>query len=218
MMWLALTTCDRFDVCETSINSLMKSDFPEDTHLIIADDCSSDNRVKMLLYAISNKFHKNLTIKIIFRTQRFGCDRNMISTIKAAFEKSSDEYVVTIDSDAIYNPKWLKKLIEAKDSVSGKIGMLSAYDSIWHKPKAPYNDLLNVKADVGGFACMVNRDLIMSPELKTESWDWSYIELCRKHDYLILGTKVSYVQHIGKHGAHSDGSDVYDHSETFVSD
>ena len=215
-MWLALTTCNRFEVLQLSIHSLLRSSFPEGTHLLISDDCSSDKKAVEFLKIMSSVKINNLTIETIFREKRLGCDSNMVETIKSCFIKSNDPFVVTIDSDAIYNPQWLNKLIEAKNTVTDKIGMLTIYDSNWHGSRGSYNDILNKKDDVGGFACMLNRDIFMSPEIKVTSWDWSYVNLCKKLNYLILSTKVSYAQHIGKSGEHSDGSSNWDHAENFV--
>lgn len=215
-MWLAMTTFDRFDIFQESIISLLKCLFPEGTRLFIADDCSSDSRVKQLLYSISRTKRDNLIVDVMFRSKNTGCDPNMVDTIKTVFLKSGEQFVVTLDSDAIYNPQWLFKMIEARDSVKDKIGMLSVYDSNFHVIDKPYNDLLNRKKDVGGFACMLNRDIFLSPDLRVFAWDWWYVDQCKKRDYAILCTKVSYAQHIGKHGTHLDGTDKWDQAPNFV--
>lgn len=215
-MYLALTTCNRFDILQQCMKSLLSSSFPPGTNLFIVDDCSNDARVKEYLISISKQTVQNLSIELTFNQRRWGCNRNMVSTIRDCFRKISDQFVITIDSDAIYNPQWIIKLLEAKDSVKDdKIGALTVYDSSWHKTNKEYNNFLKIKDDVGGFACMLNRDLFMLPELRVEAWDWAYCDLCKSKNYLILCTLKSYAQHIGKEGEHSYGND-WDHANNFV--
>ena len=216
-MYLALTTYNRFDILQRSIKSLFMSLFLPDTKLVIADDCSSDVRVKTFLSDIVKSTISNLSIELILREKRLGCNQNMISTIKYCFEKSKEQFVISIDSDTVYNSQWMIKMIEAKDSVKNdKIGMLTIYDSTWHGTEKQYNNFLKTKHDLGGFSCLLNKDLFMLPQLKIEAWDWSYVNLCKSNNYLMLCTLNSYVQHIGKSGEHSDGSDGWDHAANFI--
>lgn len=196
---------------------MLASSFLPDTKLVISEDCSSDSRIKPFLIEVAKTPIPNLSMELSFREVRVGCNPNMVSTIKYCFIKSEEQFIISIDSDTLYNPQWMVKMIEAKDSVKNdKIGMLTVYDSTWHGIDKSYNDFLKTKHDLGGFACLLNKNLFMLPDLKVEAWDWSFGDICKKNNHLLLCTLKSYVQHIGKSGEHSDGSDNSDHANNFV--
>ena len=188
----------RYRFMEKSIPSFLKSDFPPNTKIVISDDCSKDSRVRELLSKIEQP--KNAEIEFIFRETRLGCDRNMVSTMRHALKQTKDQFIITADSDVLYNPQWINKLIEAKESVPKdiRLGMLTCFETKSHKVIGDFNELLYDKKTVGGFCAFVNRDLVMHERLNIEAWDHSVNSIGRDKGYKFLCTKVSYVQHMGK--------------------
>jgi glycosyltransferase involved in cell wall biosynthesis len=215
-MYFALTTYNRKEVLEKSLESLIKTDFPENSNLIISDDKSSPDVIDYISSMFKNPI-KNLSIKLIFNNINVGCDRNMIRVIRDCFFESNDQFVITIDSDAIYNPKWIYKLLEAKESIKGPIGMLGVFNTSSHGPGEFYNDYVVKKKSMGGFVVMLNKDLFFSKSLNTLSWDWSYVDICKNSSYGIFCTKNSYADHIGHIGVHSNGSNI-DRASNFIED
>ena len=204
----------RYNFLERSLETFLKTDFPENTHIVISDDNSKDKRVKKLLCGIQEP--KNTTIEFIFRDQRAGCDRNMVSTMRHCFSKTNDRFIITCDSDVLYNPQWVRKLIESKESMpkDAKIGMLTCFDTKSHKVIRSINDFVNEKKTVGGFCAFVNRDILMDPKLNLETWDWSFCAISKDKGYKFYCTKLSYVEHMGK-GKSGEGKS-WDVARNFV--
>lgn len=188
----------RFEFLERSLPTFLATDFPPNTHIIIADDCSSDERVKPMLCSI--KTPKNCKVEFIFRKTNLTCDPQMTKTMRFGFSQTNDQYLVTCDADVIYNPAWIRKLIEAKESIGGniKIAMVTCFDTKSHKKIGDFNDLLIEKKDLGGFCAFVNRDLICNKHLAIPAWDWSCCELAKASGYRFFCTRKSWVDHLGR--------------------
>jgi glycosyltransferase involved in cell wall biosynthesis len=204
----------RWEFFEKSMPTFLATDFPPDTSIVIADDCSTDPRVKEYLRGI--KTPANCRIEFIFRKTNQTCDVNMRKTLTYGFSLTRDRYVITADSDALYNRLWIRKLIEARDSVNkpDHVAMITCFDTKSHKIIGDYNDLLVEKKDVGGFCALVNRDIFFNPSMKTECWDWQVCGIAKRLGYKFLCTKQSYVDHLGK-GKSGEGK-AWDTAKNFV--
>jgi GT2 family glycosyltransferase len=215
-MYISLTTYNRFEYLERSLQSLWKTDFPPDTHLVISDDNSTDIRVIELLASLAPP--KNVDLDIIYNLVNVRCDANMVRTIKYCFSRSNDPYVITIDSDVLFNPQWLNKLLEGLDMVKDiKVAGLSVFNTVFYHPiMSEYNDFLYEKSNLGGFCAALNRDIFMRQDLRVDQWDWSYVELANKEGYRWFCTRPSYVQHFGAHGKSSSLDGYYDTADDFV--
>jgi len=215
-MHFALTTFNRLDILKTSLESLLKSDFPPDSHLIVSDDGSSKD-VKDYITESFERTIPNLTVKIFLNKINVGCDLNMFRVIRECLFDTKDKYIVTIDSDAIYNPKWIRKLIEAKSQITDgiEIGMLGVFNTPNHPTIKDYNDSIVIKKSMGGFTVMLNRDIFLYRTLSAISWDWSYVGLCNKFKCGIFCTKKSYADHIGTVGFHTT-STSFDRAKDFI--
>ena len=107
-MNVAMTCYNRYSYLLRSIKSLFNTNFNEPTNLFIFDDASEDVRIKKLLESLGRK--ENLNVNITYNKKNIGCDPNMLLSIKVAFDNTDDDYVITTDSDAIYNPEWYNNL------------------------------------------------------------------------------------------------------------
>lgn len=202
-MYYALTTYNRLNILTLSLESLVQCEFPPDSHLIVSDDCSSPDVQKFIKDTFSKPI-KNLDVKLIFNKINVGCDRNMVRVIRECFLKSNDKFVISIDSDAIYNPRWIHKLLSAKEQIKENIGMLGVFNTTNHSVVGDYNEDILIKESLGGFAVLLNKDVFLHPSLNFQSWDWSYVMLCGRLKYRIFCTKKSYAEHIGVIGTHSE--------------
>ena len=211
-MNLSLTTFNRVGYLTQSISSLLNTDFSTPTTLRIFDDHSEDPRVLEIFKSIPKI--DNLEIEFYTNTRNLGCDLNVNQAIKKSFEFCEDKFVVVLDSDGLYNPNWLnfikRKTEELKDE---KIAAISIFDTPSHAVIGKYDDDLNEKGNVGGFAVALNREVYekVDPEVILEGhstfcWDWQFIRRAEEMNYKRLCSKRSYAQHIGAYGVHSNGS------------
>lgn len=204
----------RFEFFEKSIASLLKTDFPKDTHIILSDDASTDPRVKQILCDI--KSPKNCRFEFIFRKTNLTCDPNMCKTMRYAFTQTNGQYVVSADTDVLYHPLWLRKLIEAKESIGGniKIAMVTCFDTKSHPIIGTHNKYVKEKKHCGGFCAFINREIFCSKGMQTEVWDWSYSSIAQRLGYKFFCTNKSWVQHQGK--GKSAGGKSWDTAHNFV--
>ena len=145
----------------------------------------------------------NLHVITRFRDQKLGCDKSMVENIRYCMKNTDDEYIITIDSDAIYNPGWIDKLISLKHELN-QIGAITVFNTKIHPFIHHIDSDLGIKANIGGFASLINRK-IFEDEIRIEAWDYSMGDYCRKYGLNLYCTIKSYVEHIGDVGFHSDG-------------
>jgi len=89
-----------------TINQILKTD--KDLNIIVVDDGSSDNSLKIL----ENSFKNNSRIVISSHLINLGKGAAMKTGLKMAWELGGDA-VVFIDADGQHNPKYLPKFINA---------------------------------------------------------------------------------------------------------
>jgi|7_EtaG_2_1085326.scaffolds.fasta_scaffold60958_1 glycosyltransferase involved in cell wall biosynthesis len=220
-MNLSLTTFNRLGYLTQSVSSLMNTSFTVPTTLRIFDDHSEDPMVLELFKSIPKI--QNLEMEFYTNTRNLGCDLNVNQAIKKSFEFCDDKFVVVLDSDGLYNPNWLsflnRKINELQDE---KIAAISIFDTPSHEVIDKYDEDLNEKRNVGGFAVAINRDVYdkVDPNVILEGhdtfcWDWQFIKRSEEMNYKRLCSKKSYAQHIGAYGVHSNGS-KFDFANNFT--
>tara|TARA_B100000287_G_scaffold412473_1_gene442987 strand:+ start:488 stop:1135 length:648 start_codon:yes stop_codon:yes gene_type:complete len=213
-MNIAMTCYNRYSYLLRSIKSLFKSNFDEPTNLYLFDDNSEDPKVKKLLDSLGHK--DNLKVNITYNKKNIGCDPNMLLSIKEAFKNTEDNFVITTDSDAIYNPEWYnnlkKRTLEVKESIAG----VSTFNTPSHPIIKEYNQYLVEKQSLGGFALAISRDLFDQIPSNQPSWDWTFTKIAQQQKLKMLCTKDSYADHIGVHGVHSTGQDEGDKAQNFI--
>jgi len=213
-MNIGMTTYNRYSYLLRSIKSLFSTTFNDPTNLFIFDDASEDARIKKLLESLGHK--ENLNVNIIYNKKNIGCDPNMLLSIKEAFKNTDDDYVITTDSDAIYNPEWYNNLKKRTLETQGKISGVSTFNTPSHPTIGDYNEHLVEKESLGGFALAIKREVFEQIPSNQRSWDWLFTELSRDQGYKMLCTKDSYAEHIGKYGVHSVQGDEGDEAQNFL--
>jgi glycosyltransferase involved in cell wall biosynthesis len=220
-MNLSLTTFNRLGYLTQSVSSLMNTAFTVPTTLRVFDDHSEDPMILELFRSIPKM--QNLEMEFYTNTRNLGCDLNVNQAIKKSFEFCDDKFVVVLDSDGLYNPNWLsflnRKINELQDE---KIAAISIFDTPSHEVIGEYDEDLNEKRNVGGFAVAINRDVYdkVDPNVILEGhstfcWDWQFIKRAEEMNYKRLCSKKSYAQHIGAYGVHSNGS-KFDFANNFT--
>ncbi len=134
-----------------AINSALAQTYP-DTEIVIVDDCSKDDS-RQVITQFQEKFPDK--IKAIFHQTNSGGHGG---SIKTGFENSSGEIIAFLDSDDVWKPNKLERVVEAfsAPSVVGVMHPLEAIDrdgnlsqSASNRP-LPSGDLAKVIMDTGG--------------------------------------------------------------------
>ena len=239
-MHLVLTTYERYDYIVRSVNSLLKTKWPEKCFLHIYDDASENLNIKDFLLKTqkeNNEFYSSQTLPLleiflIFRGKNLGCTKNTTTAIDDVFKTYPEEqFIVRLNDDAVYNPLWLFKMVSAKDILlegSQKIGAITVfntdmadpmYDKIQyrHRVIGNYNDEIKIKESCGAFSSLLNKE-IFYPFTYDDNWDITYIDRCKEKKYGFFVTDKSYSQHIGIEGLHSRGTteNDFDNAKDFV--
>lgn len=192
---LCLTTYNRYEILKQSLDSLNKTNFPENCYLFIKDDCSTDERVINLL----NTYKFNVKRSMTFNPENLGCDLNVLSCMEQGFTQETD-YVFVLDSDAYYHPEWLNKNIELLEK-ENNIGMAGTFNMEKHEVLEDKGDYV-IKKSIGGFSVAVHRKIFENIPKEIE-WDWKATRICKELGYKILATKESYSEHLGIIGTHA---------------
>jgi glycosyltransferase involved in cell wall biosynthesis len=185
----------RLGYAQESIATFLQTEWPKDTLVLVADDASTDPRVDAVLSKLEDVSNPSM---MVYRYDvNVGCDHNMIRNMHKAFSLASEDYIVTCDSDVIYTPIWLKRLVDAREELQSKRpGMVSVFNTLSHPGIETEGEYVR-KLSLGGFCATVERDLFYDPQMATETWDWKYVDVCRKHNRPFYSTEKSYVQHMG---------------------
>jgi glycosyltransferase involved in cell wall biosynthesis len=232
-MEILLTTFNRAKYLTPSLRSLFESDLGDST-LHIYDDCSEQPEALEALDSISElaplfnpqvKLHKNKV--------NLGCDKNITISARKVIEETGCDYIVTTDSDTVYNKDWLNflKAQFEKDKIkSDGIAAISLFNAEAHRVAGKYDDDLNIKQSLGGMTVAVKSSYFFEMDetaaftMRSDNsdgkpwycWDWEVVYRSMDKGEKLLCSNKSYVQHIGKYGAHSRGDGSWDQCEDFI--
>jgi glycosyltransferase involved in cell wall biosynthesis len=194
-----LTTYNRPDYLKVYIDSIQKTDLSLVNKIYIFDDCSTDEKV----YNLLKEFRKNNEkVEVYKNDRRYGGPGNFCKTMR--FALSQDKLIVNTDSDVEFKYEWLLKIDEMLaycQSNDINPGMITPYNSSVHQKYIELTEQYLSKSATGGLCVLLNKNLLkklLFPHVP-HVWDWKYIELCHEHDFKIITTKRSYINHIGKH-------------------
>jgi len=220
-MEILLTTFNRSKYLKKSVESLLKSDLGDST-IHIYDDSSEEPKTLSILESL--KSHPQ--IKTSFNKLNLGCDLNITLSARDIIEKTGCEYIITTDSDTIYNKNWLNFLKGQflKPGITDFAAAISLFNAPAHPVAGVFDDDLNVKESIGGMTVAVRSSYFFDMDESTDTlnkpwfcWDWEVVYAAQEKGELLLCSKTSMVSHIGKYGAHSRGADGgWDQCEDFI--
>jgi hypothetical protein len=192
---LSLKTHNRFDTLKESLESLRKTNFPNNTKLLICDDASDDVRTINLI----NNYMLNIPIEVIRNDKNIGCDPNGIKSMQEGFSRTDKDFILILDDDAYYHPEWLNKILELNNKYPNT-GAISCFNTEKHVILQQREDH-TLKKYVSGFTILLRKCIF--ERLGAHEWDWKITSVSEALGREIICTKESYVQSIGKHGFHS---------------
>jgi hypothetical protein len=217
---VVMPTFGRPEYVNESLESLRKSDLSK-VILFIVDETSTKtntNEINNEINNILNNFNINIPLVIIFKKTH----GNMFDSFKTAMDILIDVFKVkklmTIDSDAIVKHNWINKLCELYDKNISNPSIISGFNTLSHDHvNITEKDTYFIKKSIGGIN-MLFSDLtyknIVRPTLIDKRWDWNICKVINEKKGLLICTKPSVVNHIGKIGYHAS-NDNYDVSFDF---
>ncbi len=208
MMYISLITWERHELLEKSLASLSKCDFPPDMKMVITDDKSADPKVLESINGFKEKMKDVIDIEVRVRDKRLNVDANNVENLRYCLSKSEATHVICLESDGLYNKRFLFKFLELRDLAITRVGMLT----LFHYDKLPttnenFKPQLRVKGVVGAFCTMFHRQVVKELTVR-KGFDWAGAEVCKRKGMLILCSKPSYAQHLGSGHPQSQNSPV----------
>ena len=199
-----MSVYNRRTLLKQTIQSLAFTRYDGEIILVINDDCSPDTKIESSLCVPEN-------IKIIYRrnSRNKGHNINSIDGISYCFKKYQSDFVINLDSDTLFNPDWLEKMVTAHDEYTYlAIATISGFNVNykWHKEISDLDKKICLKNTVGGFGLLITKKfwsnygntikeiIIKNPKF---CWDYQLCKLATKHNYLLLSLKESSLQHTG---------------------
>ncbi len=202
-----------FRYIRRSLPSLLASDLPGNTRIVIVNDCSTDLRLEPFLRGLAEADSR---VELWTNPERQGPNRGHVYNVGKLLERfPTAECFVLCDDDVIYHPGWLQRLLGVRREAEavGIHGVFTALNfdirPVLRRVRLPTSEVL-VKERQAALNWLVPR----------ETYDavgpFRDIGLAYDHDYVLrmsaLGLRVvclapSWVQNIGFQGAYqSDNS------------
>jgi len=205
---IILTTFNRYEYLEKTLETLSKTNFLPNTIIKIFDDCSTENKVIELLNNF-NLIDNNVKLIKIFNKNNLGSKENYKRSI-ISFENDDIDYIVNLDSDCLLNKDWLIKLNQLINNFEHNI-ICSSFSCLYHHGN-PFNyvkeidDCYYERDTLNGLGVCFPKILIKEFKLETHKHFDEYLckELKNKYNMRCICTKTSYIQHIGVYGVHSN--------------
>ncbi len=219
-MEVLLTTFNRAKYLKPSIDSLLNSDIGDST-IHVYDDCSDQPKALDIVKSLE----QHPRFEVNYNKTNLGCDFNIVQAARKVIEKTGCNYIVTTDSDTLYNKNWLNFLESQveKPGVEDSVAAISLFNAPSHPVVGEFDDELNVKESLGGMTVAVKSSYFFEMDETTDTlnkpwfcWDWEVVYSSQDKGELLLCSKSSMVQHIGRFGAHSRGDGHFDTSEDFI--
>jgi GT2 family glycosyltransferase len=214
-----VTTYNRYKYLLSTLESLKKTIFLPDTVLIITDDNSQEQDTINYLknYNIENE---NIKIRKIFNESNLGSKDNYHKSLLSFIDEDVD-FIVNIDSDCLLNKQWLLKINELINEFDDNI-ICSSFCCKYHFGN-PNNKLEIIKEKYYERDTLNGMGICFPKKILHEFYNHSPLhfdgylchDLKNRYKMRCICTSISYMQHIGAYGVHSNPH-AYDCSDNFI--
>ena len=223
-VWAGNGLSGLFDVLyiKQSLPSLLRTDFPKNTQIILVDDKIPNKKIKRYIRALANKYS---FIEIWENPKRLGPNKGQEYNVPKLVKKFPEAlFYVFCDDDIIYHPLWLKRLIKVyfeayEMSIKGIFTALNVpFRPHYQEVKLPTSTVL-LKKRQAAFNWLLPKDIyqLVGPFKDTGvAYDTDYCDRTEKLNLPVICLKPSYVQNIGYFGAYQN-SNIYT-AKDFVGD
>lgn len=229
-MFINVTTFNRSNIAIPSLQQLIKATNEGSKHpIVITDDGSTDNTLNCYLLALTKK-HASRYICVNLLTHA-GVEQNNIKRLlfTPAYFLINYEFVYFTDDDMQYSSQFLQQLNQVKEYMLHNNNIFAAtlfnvnhLRSPTHTPVGEI-DGYDIKPSFGGCSMLI-RTVDFSNAMQhytsrqyngNQGWDWAICHYAQQQNKLLIATKNSYVQHIGKTGVNSNPN-AYDFATNFI--
>lgn len=198
---ILIVAYNRPDYLQQCLDSLIASEIPPGTIILLLDDCSTDTQVgKIIAEAKGKLFHvENIKYCAVRNPINWGIRGCLECGIETLFNVGCD-VVINLDGDAIVKPEFINRLVDLKNKHPTNI--VSGFNAISTvNPIITQHDDCCVKGYANGINMCFDNDRYkkyIKPALNIiGNWDYNTSLNCRAHDLPFYVTTPSVVQHIG---------------------
>lgn len=212
MIDIVLTSKDRFNYLRITLATLKEA--------------LRDKHVKIYLWDFSSTVLPNISNELEMEIIRqdptwanSGSHARYNHIITHAFIRSNKEYILQVDSDAVFHPLFYDKCLEMIHDLPG-LGYGGVFNTSTHAGKK-YGKYLK-KQVIGAFGTLVNRKIWETMisnnyNLFTNDMEYSLSAYVNKNtSHGVCTTINSYIEHIGYSGTHKHGDNSIDKAVNFL--
>lgn len=223
---IVITTYERYNYLLATLNCVFTGLVNISMKIVIVDDCSKDQRVHGLIadFVIAvSKSYPMIEVKVISLKYRHTYKRisghrlgGYVNVVNLGVNEVKDcEFVVIMQDDILLNIKWLHYVIRIFGEVQKSESKIGAFTLF--RDKRSMKDEVKLLIVPGGLDLYAydyvdgNFCVLMADFLRKVNWNLNREhnvpcsgvftqlkkDLCR-HNYLIAGTKCSFVEHVGE--------------------
>jgi glycosyltransferase involved in cell wall biosynthesis len=198
----------RYRYINRSLPSLLRSQLPLGTRIILVDDQSTDSRLLALFRSITQADGR---VEVWRNPERLGPNAGQAYNFPRLVDRFPDaDFFVLCDDDIIYHPDWLQRLIQTyrEGKERGVTGVFSGlnvpFRPAFDVQYLPTTDVL-LKERQAALNWLLPRSVYeqVGPFRDTGiAYDTEYCNRLASHHLPIVCLRPSYVQNIGYYGAY----------------
>jgi hypothetical protein len=206
-LWAGAEAYD-FEYIARSLPSLLRSDLPEGTEILLFDDASTDPRLKILLREVANDRRVRLFTNHVNKGPNKG-QADAYAQVEAEYPDAP--YFINVDDDVVYNRRWLTRLLMARDEL-GSAGVSGVYTALNIPFRRSYATIRTrsstylLKWKQPALNWLIPREVYdRTARFADEgiAYDTVYSHWLRLRGLPIICVTPSYVQNVGTFGAYS---------------
>lgn len=218
---IVICSCNRAKYLQECFDSLRRANIPDNTLVIVSDDCSTDPDTKKLL--------QECELTVLNKEKKGGIWDSMTSGVDFLFSHGCD-IVINLDSDAVVANNFVEVLLSLRRHNEGRI--VTGFNSKTRNKDGSarhtvigMGDGYELKKSVGGINMVFDKELYekyIKPALVGQgrggdNWDRQACIAAMKDDKPIVCSVPSVVNHIGVVSAmgHAGGGEPMDIAEDF---
>jgi len=189
----------RYDYTRICLDSLGQS-YLDNCLLILVDESLTkdvDEDKKKTNQFIQEFNILNIPVIKIFKNKH----GNMFDSLLCGLDIINNrcEFMMNIDSDTVYKKDWIPKTLEVFDSINNEFTLVTGFNTNHHKTLIDKEKYV-VKGDIGGCHMCFRSNIYhtLRKTLISNKWDTNICNVIDRNNGIIVSTKPSVVNHIGR--------------------
>lgn len=197
-----ITTYDRLDLLEETINSYLGTKIRPNKLYVFDDGSKKFHNVMMILLRIPE-------VIIIKNDKNYGSDGNINQAMAVLFNKGA-KVLLALDSDCLFAKKWWEKTNDLYKTLDLDKHLICLFNARVHKYIKSVISGLAYKEIIGGLGMLISKKIynsylrkIENTPTKLSGWDGKLCKVVALDNITILACSPSMIQHTGyKNGVH----------------